>query len=118
MQEWLNPNHQRQIQLQTPANEHHTNSVVINVDGHPSNFDIETQQPSNNENQHHTFTDNFVNNIREAANAGNQHNNNNNNNNSDVNPSQTLEISPEAQATRKNLESYIPFLTILFTKCK
>ncbi|OXU20293.1 hypothetical protein TSAR_013929 [Trichomalopsis sarcophagae] len=116
LQEWLNPNHQRQIQLQTPTNEHNTNSVVINVDGHPSNLDIETDQPSNNEHQHHTFTDNFVNNIREAANAGNQPNNNNNNNNSDVNPLQSLAISPEAQATRKNLESYIPFLTILFTK--
>lgn len=117
MQEWLNPNHQRQIQLPTPTNEHNLNSVVINVDGHPSNFDVETHQPSNNEHQHHTFTDNSVNNIREAANAGNQPNNNNNNN-SDPNPSQSLAISPEAQATRKNLESYIPLLTILFTKCK
>lgn len=88
---------------------------MINVDDHEPNFVIETHQQANNEHQHHSFADNIVNNIREAANGPNQ-NNNNNNDNSDGNSS--VAISVETRATHKNLENYITFLGILLTKCE
>lgn len=113
-QEWLNPNHQRQIQAQSPTSEPSDN-VVVNIDNHPSNFSPESHQPSNNDHQHHIH-DNLIINIHEVANnAGGQ--NNNNNNNSDTNSVQSIDMR-DARATQKNLENYIPFVTILFTKCE
>ncbi|XP_058810709.1 RING finger and transmembrane domain-containing protein 2-like isoform X2 [Phymastichus coffea] len=113
LQEWINPNHQRQVQSTSPISPENPSSTVINIENHEQNFVMENHQPMNNDHQHHSFTDNLANNIRETANGPSQ-NNNNNNNNSDGNSS--VAISVEARATHKNLENYITFLGILLTK--
>ncbi|XP_011498333.1 PREDICTED: RING finger and transmembrane domain-containing protein 1-like [Ceratosolen solmsi marchali] len=113
LREWFTPNHQRQIQLRTTTNEH-SDSIVINIDNQPLNLAIETVQASNDNHQHHTFTDNIVNNIRESSNSGNQ--NNSNTNNSELNPTHAVTISAEARLVYKRFENYFAFLLILFTK--
>lgn len=111
IQEWLNPNHQRQIQALSPVNEN-SESVVINVEDHSSASSDVNESP-NSEHQHQSFGENFSNNARDAANGGNQ-----NNNDAETNPSQSTALNAEARATQKSLEHYLPFLTILLTKCK
>ncbi|KAJ8675681.1 hypothetical protein QAD02_011467 [Eretmocerus hayati] len=109
LQEWINPNHQRQIPHQSPSLEHSPEGVVINIDSHAPNFAPEPHQPSTSD---HHFTE-ALNNIREAGSTGNQ---SSNNNNSDGNSIQSLDISAEARAVHKSIEIYIPFFVIVLTK--
>ncbi|XP_015593160.1 RING finger and transmembrane domain-containing protein 2 [Cephus cinctus] len=110
---WLNI--QRQEQSITP--QQGSDSYVINLDNQPSTSTININQDSTNDhlhyNYHHTTaTDNFLNNIREAANAENQ----SNNNNADEGQPSTLRLSGEARAMLEVIEKYVPFLLMLLSK--
>ncbi|XP_029053348.1 ring finger protein, transmembrane 2 isoform X2 [Osmia lignaria lignaria] len=105
-----------------------SDNYVINVENHPAdNTNLHDVSTHDSHHQHHqtTATDNFLNNIREAANevVGENQNNNsnnvvnhNNNNNIDENPTEGLQISSETRALLGVFQKYIPFVSILLTK--
>ncbi|XP_014204820.1 RING finger and transmembrane domain-containing protein 2 [Copidosoma floridanum] len=113
IQEWLNPNHQRQLQPLSPVNER--DSVGINIDN-LSSASSETHQSPSSGHEPRSFGENFVNNSRGSASNGNANANSNNNDDPEANPSQSLALNAEARATQKSLEHYLPFLTIILTK--
>ncbi|XP_012253632.2 RING finger and transmembrane domain-containing protein 2 [Athalia rosae] len=107
---WLN----RQTQQETPPST--ADSYVINLNDQPSTSNIESHQQSSHDHRHHhhrTATDNFLNNIREAANAESQ----NNNNNAEEGPTDARHISPETRALLEIVQKYVPFVMILLAKC-
>ncbi|XP_076276198.1 ring finger protein, transmembrane 2 isoform X2 [Lasioglossum baleicum] len=110
-----------------------TDNYIIDVEGEPT-IDAQPHDGSDHNNHHHqqtTATDNFLNNIREAANevVGENHNNNtniainhninnnnNNNNNLEENSTETLPMRPETRALLKGMQKYIFFISLLLAK--
>lgn len=110
---WLN----RQPQPEATPQSRVADSYVINLNDQPSTSSVAgSQQESTHDHRHHhhrTATDNFLNNIREAANAESQ----NNNNNVDEGQTDGRHISPETRALLEILQKYVPFVMILLAKC-
>lgn len=105
-----------------------SDNYIIDVENQSTN-DTNLHDILVHDNPHHqtTTADNFLNNIREAANevVGESQNNNsnnvinhNNNNNHDIeeNSAQAVQISPRTRAFFKGLKRYIPFVCILLVK--
>ena len=91
-------------------------SYVIDLETPLESEPATPQNSPTDHNQHHhntTSTDNYLNNIREAANAENQ----NNNNDSQENLTGVRSaMNPEARKMLKILQKYVPFLLILLIK--
>lgn len=108
---------QHQVQPITLSND----SYVINLEEPPTNdASSDNEFSRNNHNHHHitTISNDLSNNVQETANEIEGQNNNNNNNNA---PENTIidnngQISPEARTLLKQLQQYVPFVTILFAK--
>ncbi|XP_078042280.1 ring finger protein, transmembrane 2 isoform X1 [Augochlora pura] len=130
------------VRIQSPSSRilPSMDNYIIDMEGQPTN---ESHHVSDHNNRHHqqtTATDNFLNNIREAANevvgenhnnntnvavnhninssngSSNNNNNNNNNNNIEDNSEEALQISPETRALFKRLRKYIIFVSLLLSK--
>lgn len=103
-----------------------SDNYIIDVENQSTN-DTNLHDVFVHDNPHyHQTTDNFLNNIHEAANEvvgesqnnNNVINNNNNNNNNDIeeNSAQAVQISPRTRAFFKELKRYIPLVCILLAK--
>ncbi|XP_031835239.1 ring finger protein, transmembrane 2 isoform X2 [Nomia melanderi] len=125
--------------VQNPSSTIHssTDNFIINVEDPPtSGTHLHDSSDHSNHHYHQTSaTDNFLNNIREAANEAvgenrnnntniainynnnnSNNNNNNNNNNIEENSTETIQISPETRALYKGFQKYIFFISLLFVK--
>ncbi|XP_047353539.1 RING finger and transmembrane domain-containing protein 2-like isoform X1 [Vespa velutina] len=91
-----------------------TDTYVINVDDQTtSNITMHNQPAHDHHNHRTTTTDNFLNNIREAANevAAETHNNN-----GDESAQNRLQRNPEAAELLRILQRYVPYILILLVK--
>ncbi|XP_046819487.1 RING finger and transmembrane domain-containing protein 2-like isoform X3 [Vespa crabro] len=91
-----------------------TDTYVINVDDQTtSNISMHNQPAHDHHNHRTTTTDNFLNNIREAANevAAETHNNN-----GDESAQNRLQRNPEAAELLRILQRYVPYILILLVK--
>ncbi|KZC13965.1 RING finger and transmembrane domain-containing protein 2 [Dufourea novaeangliae] len=104
-------------------------NYIINIEDQPISGTHPHNGPDHNHHHHQiTATDNFLNNIREAANEvvgenhnnnsniAINHNNNNNNNNIEENSADALQGSVEARALLRGFRKYILFISLLLAK--
>ncbi|XP_043523537.1 RING finger and transmembrane domain-containing protein 2 isoform X2 [Frieseomelitta varia] len=118
----------QRIQIPIEAVPLSSDNYIIDVENQSTN-DTNLHDVLVHDNPHHqtTTADNFLNNIRDAANevVGESQNNNsnnvinhNNNNNNDIeeNSAQTVQISPRTRAFFKGLKRYITLVCILLAK--
>lgn len=104
-----------------------SDSYIINVEDQPTESRVSHDPPVHDHHHQTTARDNFLNNIREAANEVvgenqnnstniNMNNNNNNNNNTEQDSTERIQISPETRALIRAFIHYTPFVLILLAK--
>ncbi|XP_011632711.1 RING finger and transmembrane domain-containing protein 2 [Pogonomyrmex barbatus] len=96
-----------------------SDSYVIDLEEPVTSSTDSHDESGHNHHHYHvasTMPNNFSNNMHEAANEVAENHNNNNNNASENTTNGNVQIGPEARAMLKQLQQYVPFVTILLTK--